>query len=216
MQKWAFNISCITIGVFIMGSICMSLAYATEIESSGVKREITVIPYMAEKEILAQPEEETFLVKKSVHIESGLQDEECEMEMYPQFSYSRDWTDEEKYLLAKIAMAEAEGSTTQCKTLIIMTVLNRVDSSSFPDSIQEVIFQYDERSGIYQFSCIGNGRWDKVEPDQDCEDAVALILESEYDYSGGALYFESCPGEDNWHSQKLEYLYQCGEFRFYK
>ena len=128
----------------------------------------------------------------------------------------REWDSEDDYLLAKLAMTEAEGCTVQCKTLVIMTVLNRVESEQFPDSVKEVIFQYDEGKGLYQFSCVGNGRWDKAEPDQDCYEAVFAVKNSTYDYSGGALYFESCNEEDNWHSRSLEYLYQCDELRFYK
>ncbi len=138
------------------------------------------------------------------------------IKMWPAFSYGREWGDEDIYLLARAAMAEAEGSTVQCKSLVVMSILNRVADNGFPDTIQEVIFQCDERTGVYQYSCIGNGRWDRVEPDRSCFEAVELVREAEYDYSGGALYFESCKEEDNWHSQHLDYLYQCGELRFYR
>lgn len=77
---------------------------------------------------------------------------EVEVDYYPEFTYSKDWSAEESYLLARIAMAEAEGCNTQTKTLIIMCVLNRVWSDEFPDTIEEVIFQEN------QFSPIDNGR----------------------------------------------------------
>lgn len=66
---------------------------------------------------------------------------EVEVDYYPEFTYSKDWSAQESYLLARIAMAEAEGCNTQTKTLIIMCVLNRVWSDEFPDTIEEVIFQ---------------------------------------------------------------------------
>ena len=65
---------------------------------------------------------------------------EVEVDYYPEFTYSKDWSAEESYLLARIAMAEAEGCNTQTKTLIIMCVLNRVWSDEFPNTIEEVIF----------------------------------------------------------------------------
>lgn len=133
---------------------------------------------------------------------------------YPQFTYSRDWDAEESYLLARIAMAEAEGENTQSKTLVILTVLNRVMSEDFPDSIHDVIFE--KSNGVYQFSCIGNGRWDAVEPDADCWEAVEVVQNAACDYSGGALYFEACADENNWHSRNLEFLYQSGNIRFYR
>lgn len=133
-----------------------------------------------------------------------------EVDYYPEFTYSKDWSAQESYLLAKIAMAEAEGCNTQTKTLIIMCVLNRVWSDEFPDTIKDVIFQEN------QFSPINNGRWDRVEPNEDCYEAVRIVMEAKYDYSGGATYFESCDDEDNWHSRNLEFLYESEGIRFYK
>lgn len=124
--------------------------------------------------------------------------------------YELDLSAEESYLLAKIAMAEAEGCSTQTKALIVMCVLNRVESNEFPETIKEVIFQEN------QFSPIDNGRWDRVEPNEDCYEAVKIVMEAKYDYSGGATYFENCVDEDNWHSRNLEYLYESEGIRFYK
>ena len=135
---------------------------------------------------------------------------EVETGCYPEFTYNKDWSEKESYLLARIAMAEAEGCNTQTKTLIIMCVLNRVWSDKFPDTIKEVIFQKN------QFSPIDNGRWDRVEPNEDCYEAVKVVMEAKYDYSDGATYFESCADEDNWHSRNLEFLYESEGIRFYK
>lgn len=151
-------------------------------------------------------------VSALVTYESNPQEKETEIEMnyYPEFTYSKDWSVEDSYLLAKIAMAEAEGCNTQTKTLIILCVLNRVSSDEFPDTIYDVIFQTN------QFSPIDNGRWDRVEPNEDCWEAVKVVMEVKYDYSGGATYFESCNNEDNWHSRNLEFLYESEGIRFYK
>ena len=129
---------------------------------------------------------------------------------YPRFSYSKDWDAEDSYLLAKIAMAEAEGESIQGKILVILVVLNRVHNADFPNTIQDVIFEEN------QFTPVINGRFDKVEPDADCWEAVQVVMEAQYDYSDGALYFESCDDADNWHSRNLDYLYQCGNHKFYK
>ena len=135
---------------------------------------------------------------------------EVEVDYYPEFTYSKDWSAKESYLLARIAMAEAEGCNIQTKTLIIMCVLNRVWSDEFPNTIEEVIFQEN------QFSPIDNGRWNRVEPNEDCYEAVKVVMEAKYDYSGGATYFENCADEDNWHSRNLEFLYESEGIRFYK
>lgn len=213
--RWWFEIAWIVVGMLALVSVTITVIYVADENEAGdaVPPVIKAIPYVVETETLEQPEQ---LAEESILMIEKSYKEDIVTEMYPAFSYSREWNDEDTYLLAKIAMAEAEGSTIQCKSLIIMAVLNRANSDQFPDFIREVIFQCDERTGVYQFSCIGNGRWDRVEPDQDCYDAVSMVCNSEYDYSGGALYFESCSDEDNWHSQNLDFLYQCDEFKFYR
>lgn len=174
---------------------------------------------IAEKEDTSKSVSESYSNKTTVPYVSNLvtfepqteeESSEVEVDYYPEFTYSKDWSAEESYLLARIAMAEAEGCNTQTKTLIIMCVLNRVWSDEFPDTIEEVIFQEN------QFSPIDNGRWDRVEPNEDCYEAVKVVMEAKYDYSGGATYFENCADEDNWHSRNLEFLYESEGIRFYK
>ena len=121
---------------------------------------------------------------------------------------SMDWDSEDAYLLAKIAMAEAEGEDVEGKALVILVVLNRVWSGKFPDSIPEVIFQDG------QFSPVSNGRFDRVEPDRECYEALELIQLNKWDESQGALYFES-DGKSNWHRNNLHFLFQHGNHYFY-
>ena len=174
---------------------------------------------IAEKEDTSKSVSESYSNKTTTPYVSNLvtfepqteeESSEVEVDYYPEFTYSKDWSAKESYLLARIAMAEAEGCNTQTKTLIIMCVLNRVWSDEFPDTIEEVIFQEN------QFSPIDNGRWDRVEPNEDCYEAVKIVMEAKYDYSGGATYFENCADEDNWHSRNLEFLYESEGIRFYK
>lgn len=127
----------------------------------------------------------------------------------PQIIMSRDWGAEDAYLLEKIAMAEAEGEDTEGKALVMLVVLNRVWSDDFPDSIQDVIYEEG------QFTPVSNGRFDRVEPDEDCHAAMQLITTGQRDESQGALYFES-GGGDTWHSRNLEFLFQHGGHYFYK
>lgn len=148
----------------------------------------------------------------AVKTESIVKEKETEpkMEMYPKFQYSKDWDADDSYLLAKIAMAEAEGCNIQTKTLVILTVLNRVWLDEFPNSIRDVIYQPN------QFSPISNGRWDRVEPNEECWEAVQIVMESQYDYSSGCLYFEACDNPDNWHNRHLQFLFESEGVRFYK
>lgn len=188
---------------FIMMILFEGIESSAETEKYKLSRDISEIC----TDIVEEKQE--ILLEES---ETQCQQEQEEITVKP--IYDREFTEEEKYLLAKIAMAEAESQNIQTKTLIIMTVLNRVESSDFPDSISEVIFQ--KHGKIYEFSPVmPGGRWWTTEPDEDCYEAVEVVLTTEYDYSDGALYFESCKGE-SWHSRRLTYLYQSGDLRFYK
>lgn len=122
---------------------------------------------------------------------------------------SMDWDSDDAYRLAKIAMAEAESEDTEGKALVMLVVLNRVWDDEFPDSIEEVIFQKG------QFSPISNGRYDKVEPDEDCYRALQLVQTGGWDESHGATYFES-KSDSTWHSENLTFLFKHGKHYFYK
>lgn len=64
-------------------------------------------------------------------------------------------SDDDIDLLALITMAEAEGESERGKRLVISTILNRVDSEYFPDTVEEVLYQSNA------FSSMWNGRVDR-------------------------------------------------------
>ena len=64
-------------------------------------------------------------------------------------------TESEIELIALVTMGEAEGKTELGKRLVIDTILNRVDSPYFPDTVHDVIYQKN------QFSAMWNGRIDR-------------------------------------------------------
>lgn len=117
---------------------------------------------------------------------------------------------EDAYLLAKIAMAEAETEDTKGKALVIMVVLNRICNDEFPNTIKEVLYQKN------QFSPVWNGRFAKVEPDEDCWRAFYMAWEGQWDESQNATYFCTPEADGKWHDSNLEYLFQHGNHKFYK
>lgn len=121
---------------------------------------------------------------------------------------SMDWDADESEMLARIAMAEAEGEDVEGKALVILVVLNRVWSDKFPDSIEEVITQ--ER----QFTAYENGRYERLEPDEGCWDALGMVMYDHWDESRGALYFES-ESDSTWHQENLKGLFKHGKHIFY-
>lgn len=122
---------------------------------------------------------------------------------------SMDWDKDDSYMLCKIAMAEAESEGVEGKALVMLVVLNRVWSEEFPDTIEEVIFQKN------QFSPVANGRYDEVEPDKECYEALEMIQVEHWNESQDALYFES-KSDSKWHSENLEFLFKHGRHYFYK
>lgn len=83
-------------------------------------------------------------------------------------------TQEEIELIALVTMAEAEGECEEGKRLVIDTILNRVDSEHFPDTIYDVVYQPN------QFSSMWNGRSDRCEVREDICQLVREELESRY------------------------------------
>lgn len=76
------------------------------------------------------------------------------------------YSEEEIYLIALVTLAEAEGECEEGKRLVIDTVLNRIDSSHFPNTVEEVIYQ------PYQFSSMWNDRYTRVTVTDDICDLV--------------------------------------------
>lgn len=209
MRRHLFRLPAMVLTIGMLSSAIIVLAKSgTE---SGEIAEAPAVQYVnteVEKEVVQETPTPT--------IEPETEVGEVTSSHYPEFLYNRDWGDEDSYLLAKIAMAEAEGENIQTKTLVILTVLNRVHSDGFPDTIHDVIFQYNEDKDVYQFSPVmPGGRWWTTEPNEDCWEAVEIVRTAQYDYSGGTLYFESCDFE-SWHSRNLDFLYQSGKMKFYK
>lgn len=194
------------IWVVIITINCISFAKDMQIEENKVDEvqmhnvERLSVPVAANEE------------SKSVHNE--VKDDLSE-EHNPKYVFNDlGWEENDDYLLAKIAMAEAEGCSLETKMNVIATVLNRTRDKAFPNSIKEVI--YEKRGNTYQFSPIGDGRWDKIEPNEECWLALEKVKAAQYDFSLGALYFESCQDDNNWHSRNLNFLFKSDTMRFYK
>jgi N-acetylmuramoyl-L-alanine amidase len=88
----------------------------------------------------------------------------------------------EKDLLARLVRAEAESEPYAGKVAVATVVLNRVDSSSFPNSISSVINQ----SG--QFSPVSNGEINK-KADSESIRAVNDALTWNRSLGAGSLFF---------------------------
>lgn len=84
-------------------------------------------------------------------------------------------------LLSKLVYAEARGEPYKGQVAVAAVVLNRVASSSFPNTISGVIYQRNA------FTCVNNGSINNT-PDSSCIRAALDALNG-WDPTGGCLYY---------------------------
>ena len=99
------------------------------------------------------------------------------------------YSSNDKYLLAKVIEGEARGENYTGQVAVGAVILNRVDHSSFPDSISGVVYQ----SGA--FDCVYDSNW-SVEPSATAKKAAEDALNG-WDPTGGAIYYYNPAKTDN-------------------
>jgi N-acetylmuramoyl-L-alanine amidase len=99
-----------------------------------------------------------------------------------------DLTDEEITMIEKIVEAEAGVEDIYGKMLVANVIINRVNSTSFPDTVKGVIFAH--KGSRYQFSTVRTKKsgYYTVKVSDETKEAVRRVLSGE-DYSSGAVYF---------------------------
>jgi hypothetical protein len=119
--------------------------------------------------------------------------------------------------LNQITEAEAGGESYKGKVAVAATILNRVKSPDWPDSIKETIFQVTTFNGIsyYQFSPVLDKRIYEVTPTEDTKKAVQAALSGE-DTSDGAVVFYNPDKTDNQWVRSKEVTVTIGNHIFAK
>ena len=197
--------------------VCGLLAFATGVT---IKNAVTPFPEVTTQDVTYNITHNDIYVLPGVHSGRGAYSvdiEECSSWKEAYFTAKDqmvqdgypDW--QVSYELLNIAMAEAESEDVETKALVMRTVINRVWSDKFPDTIKDVVFEKG------QFTPVSNGRYYKVEPDDECWHALYMVTIQGWDQSQGALYFETPPadGSSTWHSRSLEKLFDHGALTFY-
>lgn len=130
--------------------------------------------------------------------------------------YKYDLSQADYEALLKIVQAEAGSEDEAGRMLVAGVVMNRVNSSRFPDTVTEVVMQ--KENGVYQFSPVGNGSYQKVKVTQTTINAVERVLKGE-DITQGALYFaarkSADPGKMRWFDSALVKLFEHGGHEFF-
>lgn len=119
-------------------------------------------------------------------------------------------------ILCRIVEAEAGNEDEKGRMLVANVVMNRVESSRFPNTVKGVVFQ--KVGGFYQFSPVANGRYYRVTVSEETRQAVEKVLRGKDD-SRGALYFVNRYAANSeymsWFDRKCTALFSYGRHEFF-
>lgn len=92
-------------------------------------------------------------------------------------------TMDDAVLIAKLVLAEAEGESEMGKRLVIDTVLNRLESEDFPNTVYDVVYQ------PYHYDPAWDGRIDLF---SELDDAFKLVVDEIHNRTNSeVLYFRT-------------------------
>ena len=125
-------------------------------------------------------------------------------------------SDSDYSTLLRIVEAEAGDDDVKARTLVANVILNRVARPDFPNSVEDVVFQYV--NGVPQFAPTYDGKFYTVEVTDDTREAVKQALNGT-DYSEGALFFVMKDALDEsdivWFDTDLKHLFKYGLHDYY-
>ncbi|WP_100401198.1 cell wall hydrolase [Bacillus sp. FJAT-44742] len=111
--------------------------------------------------------------------------------------YEGDVTEEEKRLLSQIVTAEAAGEPYEGQVAVAEVVLNRVDSSKFPDTIQDVVYEPG------QFSPVLDGSINQP-PVESADHAVEEALETGGSGNDSLFFYNPEIATTHWNATREE------------
>ena len=116
-------------------------------------------------------------------------------------------------VLLRIVEAEAGICDEKGRILVANVIINRINSSEFPDTVTDVVYQKS------QFSPVTDGRLDSCTITDETIECVNRALAGE-DYSQGALYFmnrnRSKSHNVSWFDNNLTYLFHHDKHDFFR
>jgi len=112
------------------------------------------------------------------------------------------------YLLARLVYGEARGESYKGKVAVAAVVLNRVESSKFPNSIPKVVYQQGA------FSVVADGQIN-LSPDQSALSAARDAMNG-WDPSGGAMFYYNPNKTSNAWMHSRPVIVVIGSHRFCK
>jgi hypothetical protein len=144
----------------------------------------------------------------SVNFEDGLQQFYCDVQATPIKESKLHFSEADELALMKIAKAEHGNTDAYGQALIMMTVINRLHSKKFPNSIKGILSQNR------QFTTVSNGSYKKAIPDSTTKKALILVETGKV--KSKALYFEASWLKGSWQSKHRKHLFEYKGTRYYK
>lgn len=176
--------------------------------------------YESEKKLDASNKDE--LKEKNENVENKAEEtiakqEEEQKSLEPVYINNPDMvisiTESELDLLERLVECEAGGEDMTGKILVANVVINRVNSSEFPNTVAGVI------NAKGQFSPVSSGIIDSADASSSTKEAVMRALSGE-DYSKNSLYFISrkyaSSSSASWFDNNLEKTVEHGTHEFFK
>ncbi|TYQ16555.1 UNVERIFIED_CONTAM: copper amine oxidase-like protein [Acetivibrio alkalicellulosi] len=115
--------------------------------------------------------------------------EKEDIDISEDYIYERPYTDEDLMWLARIIHVEGKGLSINAKVAIANVVINRKESSRFPNTIHDVIF---DKAYSVQFPPAHRQGFKELDPSECCIIAAKMSLEGVNNIEG-ALFFNNRP-----------------------
>ena len=205
----------------IFGAYCLlvaslSIGWYPEKENRNVKQAVQIVRKSAEELVFLA--ENNRLCSQGIRetdtkdrLQASLREEQDRRDVRTVIRYRMNLDAASRHILERIVEAEAGDQDIRGRQMVANVVLNRLQSSKFPNTVEKVVFAHR------QFSPVSNGSYYRVDVSDKTKRAVEKAL-MEKDNTKGALYFMYRAGSDagnvSWFDRDLTKLceYGCHEF----
>ena len=134
----------------------------------------------------------------------------------PDIAVSDDWVDytytnDDILIVAQVLKCECGSASFDGKIAVANVICNRAESSLFPNTVKEVI--YDNRGGSVQFSIAYNGKLNNT-PSTECMLAAKCALGGKI-VAPNCLFFQADYVQNSWTNKNREYVMTVGGNAFF-
>lgn len=162
------------INVLVMNSNNLVTAYSRELNETNYIEIETKTEEETEKETENEVESQV-QAEEYLTIDIEVEKETKSTEVSKEYEVDKD----DLYWLSHLIMAEEEGASYENKLMCWLVAMNRVKDKSYPNTLEEVIFQKDKKGNV-QYACIKSAKGKKariyLEPNEDSLRAAKEIL----------------------------------------